>query len=232
MNNNILEIKKINKNFQHRNKLIEIFKNINLNVKKGELVALVGPSGSGKSTLLNMISLIDKPTSGQIIFNNKDMGNLSEENKNDIRKKNISMIFQDNNLLTDFTALENVLLPLIIREEEIKLSQKKAEKILASFNLKSRLNHYPDELSGGEQQRVAIARVLISETDLILADEPTGNLDHKTSQEIFSYFLKLKKLNKTIIFATHNRDLANKADYKLSILNGNIKRVNAKRQSF
>jgi len=226
MNKNILEIKKINKNFHHKNGLIEIFKNVTLNVKKGDLVALVGPSGSGKSTLLNMISLIDSPTSGKIIFNNRDMKNLNEENKNNIRRKNISMIFQNNNLLTDFTALENVLMPLTIREEEIKLSQKKAEKILASFNLKNRQNHYPDELSGGEQQRVAIARALISETDLILADEPTGNLDYKTSQEIFSYFLKLKKLNKTIIFATHNRDLASKADYKLSILNGNIKRAN------
>jgi len=199
---------------------------VTLKVKKGDLVALVGPSGSGKSTLLNMISLIDDPTSGQIIFNNKDVKNLNEDNKNDIRKKHISMIFQNNNLLTDFTALENVLMPLIIREEKIKLSKKKAEKILDSFNLKNRKNHYPDELSGGEQQRVAIARALISETDLILADEPTGNLDYKTSQDIFSYFLKLKKLNKTIIFATHNRDLANKADYKLSILNGNIKRAN------
>jgi ABC-type lipoprotein export system ATPase subunit len=226
MNKNILEIKTINKNFQHRNGLIKIFKNVTLNIKKGDLVALVGPSGSGKSTLLNMISLIDTPTSGQIIFNNKNVININEENKDDIRKKHISMIFQDNNLLTDFTALENVLMPLIIREEKIKLSQKKAEKILANFNLKSRQNHYPDELSGGEQQRVAIARALISETDLILADEPTGNLDYKTSQDIFSYFLKLKKLNKTIIFATHNRDLANKADYKLSILNGNIKRAN------
>ena len=226
MNNNILEIKKINKNFQHRNGLIEIFKNVTLNVKKGDLVALVGPSGSGKSTLLNMISLIDSPTSGQITFNNKDLNNLNEEAKNDIRKKKISMIFQDNNLLNDFTALENVLMPLVIKEEKIKLSQKKAEKILKDFNLKNRQNHYPDELSGGEQQRVAIARALISDTDIILADEPTGNLDYKTSQEIFSYFLKLKKLNKTIIFATHNRDLANKADYKLSILNGNIKRAN------
>jgi len=226
MNNNILEIKKINKNFHHRNKLIEIFKNVTLNIKKGDLVALVGPSGSGKSTLLNMISLIDKPTSGQIIFNNIDVKNLNENGKDNIRKKHISMIYQNNNLLADFTALENVLMPLIIREEKIKLSEKKAEKILAGFNLKSRLNHYPDELSGGEQQRVAIARALISETDLILADEPTGNLDHKTSQEIFSYFLKLKKLNKTIIFATHNRDLASKADYKLSILNSNIKRGN------
>ena len=226
MNNNILEIKKINKNFQHRNKLIEIFKNVTLSIKKGDLVALIGPSGSGKSTLLNMISLIDSPTSGQIIFNNTIIKNLNEENKNDIRKKNISMIFQDHNLLTDFTALENVLMPLTIRDEKIKSSQKKAEKILNGLNLKDRQNHYPDELSGGEQQRVAIARALISETDLILADEPTGNLDYKSSLEIFSYFLKLKKLNKTIIFATHNRDLANKADYKLSILNGNIKRVN------
>ena len=226
MNNNILEIKKINKNFKHRNGLIEIFKNVTLKIKKGDLVALVGPSGSGKSTLLNMISLIDTPTSGQIIFNKKDIKNLNEEHKNNIRKKHISMIFQDNNLLADFTALENVFLPLIIREEKIKFSQKKAEKILDNFNLKNRQNHYPDELSGGEQQRVAIARVLISETDLILADEPTGNLDHKTSQEILSYFLKLKKLKKTIIFATHNRELANKADYKLSILDGNIKRAN------
>jgi len=226
MNNSILKINKINKNFRHRNGLIEIFKNVTLDIKKGDLVALVGPSGSGKSTLLNMISLIDVPTSGQIIFNNKDMKNLNEKDKDNVRKKHISMIFQDNNLLADFTALENVFLPLIIREEKTKYSKIKAEKILASFNLKSRQNHYPDELSGGEQQRVAIARVLISETDLILADEPTGNLDYKTSQEIFSYFLKLKKLNKTIIFATHNRDLANKADYKLSILNGNIKRVN------
>jgi ABC-type lipoprotein export system ATPase subunit len=226
MNNNILEIKKINKHFQHRNGLIKIFQNVTLNVKKGDLVALVGPSGSGKSTLLNMISLIDAPTSGQIIFNNKNVSTLNEQRKDDIRKKYISMIFQNNNLLTDFTALENVLMPLIIREENVKLSRKKAENILASFNLKSRQNHFPDELSGGEQQRVAIARTLIAETDLILADEPTGNLDYKTSQEIFSYFLKLKKLNKTIIFATHNRDLANKADYKLSILNGNIKRTN------
>jgi ABC-type lipoprotein export system ATPase subunit len=226
MTSSILKINKINKNFQHRNGLIEIFKNVSLSIKRGDLVALVGPSGSGKSTLLNMISLIDTPTSGQIIFNNKDVKNLNDESKDDIRKKHISMIFQDNNLLADFTALENVLMPLIIREEKIKLSRRKAEKILAGFNLKSRQNHYPDELSGGEQQRVAIARALISETDLILADEPTGNLDYKTSQEIFSYFLKLKKLNKTIIFATHNRDFANKADYKLSILNGNIKRAN------
>ena len=138
------------------------------------------------------------------------------------------MIFQGNNLLSDFTCIENVLMPLVIRGEEINKSKKKAQKVLKDVNLNNRHEHFPNELSGGEQQRVAIARSLIAETDLILADEPTGNLDYKTSNEIFSYFIRLKKMNKAIIFATHNRELANKADYKLSISEGNIKRVNAK----
>ena len=226
MNKNILEIKKIKKNFQNKNGLIEIFKEVNLDIKEGDLVALVGPSGSGKSTLLNMISLLDLPSSGQIFFRGKTLTNLDEDQKNYIKKKNISIIFQNNNLLNDFTAIENVIMPLIIRNENSKIAYEKAKSILHDFNLSNRYNHYPDELSGGEQQRVAIARVLISETDLILADEPTGNLDYKTSQEIFTYFLKLKKLKKTIIFATHNKDLANKADYKVSILDGNIKMKN------
>ena len=226
MNKNILKINKIKKSFSHKNGKIMIFKNVNLEIKKGDLVALVGPSGSGKSTLLNMISLLDKPDSGEIFFNNINLKKLNENEKNFLRKKNISVIFQNNNLLNDFTALENVIMPLIIKDEDKKKSHEKAKIILNNFNLSSRYNHFPDELSGGEQQRVAIARALISGTDLILADEPTGNLDYKTSLEIFSYFLKLKKLNKTIIFATHNRELANKADYKLSIMSGNIKRTN------
>ena len=226
MNKNILKINKIKKYFVHKNRKIMIFKDTSFEIKKGDLVALVGPSGSGKSTLLNMISLLDKPDSGEIFFNNASLKKLSENEKNYLRKENISLIFQNNNLLNDFTALENVAMPLIIKNEDNKKSHEKAKVILNSFNLSGRYNHFPDELSGGEQQRVAIARALISETDLILADEPTGNLDFKTSLEIFSYFLKLKKLNKTIIFATHNRELANKADYKLSISNGNIKRTN------
>jgi len=226
MNKNILELKKIKKNFHHRNGIIEIFNNIDLKIKKGDLIALVGPSGSGKSTFLNIISFLDKSTSGSIFFKGKNMKLLNEFQKNEVRKKNISMIFQDNNLLSDFTVLENIAMPLIIKNENLKISYKKAKDILNVVKLFNRQEHFPDELSGGEQQRVAIARSLISDTDLILADEPTGNLDHKTSQEIFSYFLKLKKLKKTIIFATHNRDLAKKADYKLSISNCNIKRVN------
>jgi len=226
MNKNILKINKVKKFFDHKNRRIEIFKDVSLEIKKGDLVALVGPSGSGKSTFLNMISLLEKADSGEIFFNNINLKKLNENEKSHMRKKDISIIFQNNNLLNDFTALENVIMPLIIRNADKKKSLEKAKAILKNFNLSNRYNHFPDELSGGEQQRVAIARALISETDLILADEPTGNLDYKTSLEIFSYFLKLKKLNKTIIFATHNRELANKADYKLSIMNGTIKRTN------
>ena len=226
MNKNILKINKIKKTFNHKNGRVKIFNDVSLRVKKGDLVALVGPSGSGKSTFLNMISLLDKADSGEMFFNNINLKKLNENEKDDVRKKNISVIFQNNNLLSDFTALENVVMPLIIRNENKKKSNDKAKNILNNFNLSNRYDYFPHELSGGEQQRVAIARALISETDLILADEPTGNLDYKTSLEIFSYFLKLKKLKKTIIFATHNRELANKADYKLSISNGNIKRAN------
>jgi ABC-type lipoprotein export system ATPase subunit len=226
MNKSILKINRIKKSYVHKNNRIEIFKNVSFEIKKGDLVALVGPSGSGKSTLLNIIALLDKVDSGEIFFDNTNLKKLNENEKNNIRKKKISIIFQNNNLLNDFTALENVKIPLIIRDEDGKKSNEKAKSILKDFNLSGRYDHFPDELSGGEQQRVAIARAVISETDLILADEPTGNLDFKTSLEIFSYFLKLKKLNKTIIFATHNRELANKADYKLSISNSNIKRIN------
>ena len=196
-----------------------------MSIKKGELIALVGPSGSGKSSLLNMISFLYLPDSGEIIFQDKKLSSLSEYDKNYFRINKISLIFQNNNLLNDFTAEENVALPLIIKNEKKDKAIKKAQKILKDFNLSNRNSHFPDELSGGEQQRVAIARCLIAGTDLILADEPTGNLDYNTSQEVFSYFLKLKKLNKTIIFATHNRELANKADYKLSISNCDIKRT-------
>jgi len=162
------------------------------------------------------------------LLNGVDTKKFNDEYKDEVRRHKISIIFQDNNLLSDFTALENVIMPLIIRGEEKSSSIIKATKVLKDVKILNRIHHFPSELSGGEQQRVAIARTLIAETDLILADEPTGNLDYKTSEDIFSYFKKLKKMNKAVIFATHNRELANKADYKLSIFKGNIKRVNAK----
>ena len=149
-----------------------------------------------------------------------------KKKKNQLIRTNISIIFQNNNLLSDFTAVENVAMPLIIRNMGYDNSVKEAEGFLKKVNLGHRLNHFPSDLSGGEQQRVAIARALISDTKIILADEPTGNLDNKNSSEVFSYFLKLKKKNKIVLIATHNREIAKKADYALSISDGNIKRIN------
>ena len=225
----LLTIKNLRKSYSHIDGSITLFDNFNLQIKEGELVALVGPSGSGKSSLLHIMALLDDPSKGEIKIDKIETKNLSDVQKDKLRRDFISIIFQDNNLLTDFTAIENIMMPLIIRNEEKKTVYKKAEKILKSLKIHNRTNHFPKELSGGEQQRVAIARALIAETKLILADEPTGNLDFKTSREIFSLFLKLKKMNKTIIFATHNRELANRADYKLFISDGNIKRVSARK---
>ena len=224
----LIETVNLSKTYNHLNGNITLFNNLNLKVKKGELVALVGPSGSGKSSLLHLLALLDDPTKGDIKINDVLTKNLLDEKKDETRRKNISIIFQDNNLLNDFTAIENVMMPLIIKGENEEIAKKEAQKILRAVKIFDRSQHFPNELSGGQQQRVAIARALIAKTNLILADEPTGNLDYKTSKEIFSYFLKLKKLKKTIIFATHNRELANRADYKLFISNGDIKRVNAR----
>jgi len=224
----LLETINLRKIYKHKNGNISLFNNLNLKIKQGDLVALVGPSGSGKSSLLHLLALLDEPTNGDIKINDVFIKKFSDEKKDETRRKNISIIFQDNNLLNDFTAIENVMMPLIIKGGDILNAKKEAQKILKAVKIFNRLDHFPNELSGGEQQRVAIARALIAETNIILADEPTGNLDFKTSKEIFSYFLKLKKLKKTIIFATHNRELANRADYKLLISNGDIKRVNAR----
>ena len=223
----LLDISDLKKSFEHLNGSIKLFDNFNIKIKEGELVALVGPSGSGKSSLLHLLALLDEPSKGKIIINGQDVKKLSSDQKDRLRRNNISIIFQDNNLLTDFTTFENVMLPLIIKGENKRTIVEKTDKILREVKISNRSKHFPHELSGGEQQRVAVARALIAETKIILADEPTGNLDFKTSKEIFSLFVKLKKLKKTIIFATHNRELANSADYKLFISDGVIKRVNA-----
>jgi len=224
MSKNLIEIKKLKKEFKNNNSVVQVLNNVNINIESGKLVALVGPSGSGKSTFLHLLALLDEPTQGKIFLFGNSMANISEDKKNKIIKDYISIIFQNNNLLSDFTALENVAIPLIIRNQNYKNSIEKAKKVLAKVNLSHRLNYFPSDLSGGEQQRVAIARSLAADTKIILADEPTGNLDYKTSNEVFSYFLKLKEKNKTILIATHNRELAKKADYTLSLVNGNIKR--------
>jgi len=226
MSKEILKLTRIKKNFKGTSKNISVLKNINIKINRGELISLTGPSGSGKSTLLHIIGLLDQPTSGEVFFNNKNFSKSSEKEKDFVRSKGISIIYQQNNLLTDFTALENVMIPLLNNGFNWKNSKEKASKFLSLVNLSKRLNHFPSELSGGEQQRVAVARAIITEPDLILADEPTGSLDRSTAMEIFSLFLKLKSMNKAILYATHNRELSNKADYKLKLLDGNIEQTN------
>ena len=201
-------------------------KNINITINKGELISLTGPSGSGKSTLLHIIGLLDQPSEGEVFYNKKSLSLANEDERDMVRKKGISIIYQQNNLLTDFNALENVAIPLLNNGMSWSESIKKSRELLSSVNLSDRLSHFPTELSGGEQQRVAVARALITEPQLILADEPTGSLDRKTANEIFSLFLKLKTKNRSILYATHNRELSNKADYKLNILDGNIMKEN------
>ena len=226
MNKEILKLTKISKKFTGSRKDIIVLKNINLKINKGELVSLTGPSGSGKSTLLHIIALLDQPTSGEVFFKKKSFSKSNDDERDLVRKKGISIIYQQNNLLSDFTALENVIIPLVNNGYEWNDAARKATKILSLVNLSKRVEHFPTELSGGEQQRVAVARALITEPDLILADEPTGSLDRKTANEIFSLFTKLKSKNRAILYATHNRELSNRADYKLSILDGNITRKN------
>ena len=226
MNKEIIKLSKISKKFLGNKKDITVLKNINLKINKGELVSLTGPSGSGKSTLLHIIALLDQPTTGEVFFRNKNFSKSSEIEKDAIRRKGISIIYQYHNLLSDFTALENVMMPLLNIGFSWKESSNRAQKTLTLVNLSKRFDHFPSELSGGEQQRVAVARAIITEPDLILADEPTGSLDRKTANEIFSLFLKLRSKKRAIIYATHNRDLSNKADYKLNILDGNILKKN------
>ena len=222
MSNQIIKLLNISKKFKKLDNYIEIFKKVNLSIYKGELISLTGPSGSGKSTLLHIIASLDQPSSGELFFKKKSFSKSTDEEKDLVRKSGISIIYQQNNLLNDFTALENVIIPLVNIGYTWKEAKKKAQNLMKQVKLAKRLHHFPTELSGGEQQRVAIARALITNPDLILADEPTGSLDRKNSDEIFSLFLKIKSKKRAILYATHNRDLSNKADYKLNILDGNI----------
>jgi ABC-type lipoprotein export system ATPase subunit len=224
--NNFLTLKNISKNFNNEKK-IKVLKNLSYDFSKGKIYALIGPSGSGKSTLLNLISLVDKPTLGSIKFND-DIVNFTNNKKNDIfRAKSIGIIYQQNNLLSDFTALENVYLANLSVSNNKDLAIIKAKDLLRKIGLQNRLNHFPSQLSGGECQRVAIARAIINDPDVILADEPTGSLDLNTAKEIFQLLNKQKKTNRLIIFATHNRFFANKADCLLEMINGSVKTINA-----
>ncbi|MDC1178426.1 ABC transporter ATP-binding protein [Candidatus Pelagibacter sp.] len=224
--NSFLQLKNISKSFKTEKK-IKVLKSLSFNFDKGKVYSLMGPSGSGKSTLLNLISLIDRPSNGSIKFNNSQV-NFNENNKNDIfRAKNIGIVYQQNNLLPDFTALENIYLACLSVNDNKNIAILKAEKLLKKIGLSNRSNHFPSQLSGGETQRVAIARAIINDPEIILADEPTGSLDMKTAKNIFDLLNNQKKSNRLIIFATHNRFFANKADCLLELIDGSIKSFNA-----
>ena len=224
--NNFLELKNISKYF-NIDKRIKVLKNLSYNFNKGKIYSLMGPSGSGKSTLLNLISLIDRPSLGSIKFNDK-LVNFSNNKINDIfRAKNIGIVYQQNNLLADFTALENVYLANLSINNDKDSAITKAKVLLKKIGLSNRLNHFPSQLSGGECQRVAIARAIINDPEIILADEPTGSLDLNTAKEIFELLNNQKKPDRLIIFATHNRFFADKADCLLEITDGSVKTINA-----
>ncbi|MEY3962131.1 MAG: ABC transporter ATP-binding protein [Proteobacteria bacterium] len=223
MTDNFLRLKNIQKKYMDASKNIQVLKGVDLSLSKNNIVSLVGPSGSGKSTLLHILGLLEPADQGEYFFNDVNLIDLKDDQKTGYRRKSISIVYQFNNLISDLRAIDNVILPLLINNFEKNESFKKAENLLSKLGLKERLNHYPHELSGGEQQRVAIARALINEPELILADEPTGNLDSKTANEVFEILLSLKSNERLIVFATHNRELSDKADIQLAIQDSNVR---------
>ena len=222
----MIELKNLSKNYL--SKKIQVLKNVNFIFRPGKIYSLVGPSGSGKSTLLNLISLIDKPSRGFIKLDNFKINENDIDQKDTIRSKKIGIIYQDKNLLSDFTTLENVYMARLSMSNNRKKAIMDAKSLIKKVGLEKRLDHFPSELSGGESQRVAISRALINSPDIILADEPTGNLDHKNATEIFKLLFSLKNQKRIIIFATHNRYFADMSDCKLSLINGKVNTVNAR----
>ena len=224
MNNNVIELKGVTKSFKKNN--VKVLKNINFVFKKGKIYSLTGPSGSGKSTLLNILSMIDRPTRGNLFINTKKINFDNIEINDQIRARNIGIIYQDSNLLSDFNALENIIISRLAIENNEKKAIFDAKKLLKKFKLLKRSSHFPNELSGGESQRIAISRALINSPDIVMADEPSGSLDNKNSKDVFKSLFQLKNKNRVIIFATHNMYFAKMADCKLELDNGIIKSTN------
>ena len=224
--NNFLKLKNISKSYKTE-KTIKVLKSLSQNFEKGKIYSIMGPSGSGKSTLLNLISLIDRPSSGSIIFDDNQI-NFNNTEENDVfRSKKIGIVYQQNNLLPDFTALENIYLASLAVNNNKELAITKAKKLINKIGLSKRSDHFPSQLSGGEAQRVSIARAIVNDPEIILADEPTGSLDIETAKDIFELLNKQKRSDRLIIFATHNRFFANKSDYLLEMRDGSIKSYNA-----
>ena len=218
-----LKFQNVNKVFDDKKEKIFVLNNLDLVLPSNKLISLTGPSGSGKSTLIHLLSLLDTPNSGSYsLSSSKNLFEMNDNEKSNYRKKNISTIFQNFNLISDLTAMENVMLPNLYLRNNKEESVKLAQSLLIKLGLENRSNHTPKELSGGEQQRVAVARTLINQPKLILADEPTGSLDAKNTEAIIDMLVNIKNSNTLIIFATHNKSLVNKSDLELTISNGTV----------
>jgi lipoprotein-releasing system ATP-binding protein len=218
----IIELKNLTKSYKNGMEF-RALDNANLKIKKGEFVAIVGPSGSGKSTLMHLIGLLDTPSSGTLLIDRNNVTNMSDKERSEIRNRMLGFVFQYHHLLPDFTALENVMMPLLIAGKKRREAKETAEKLLKEVGLEDRMDHKPGELSGGQNQRVAIARALSCSPAIVLGDEPTGNLDTKTGDMIYELLRQLnKEYNQTFIVVTHNDDMALKADRIIRLVDGKI----------
>ncbi len=218
----IIHLKDIVRNFPLGNQIVKVLKGISLRINKSEYVALMGPSGSGKSTLMNIIGCLDTPTAGEYWLNHQDVSQLSGNELAEIRNKEIGFVFQTFNLLPRSTALENVMIPLVYAGYSNKARKERATEVLEQVGLADRMTHRPNQLSGGQRQRVAVARALVNRPSIILADEPTGNLDTKTSEEIMALFDEIQSGGNTIIIVTHEEDIAQKARRIIRLRDGQV----------
>ncbi|MFZ0389533.1 MAG: ABC transporter ATP-binding protein [Calditrichia bacterium] len=215
----------VEKQYHSGPEVLNVLRGINLDIPPGEILVVMGPSGAGKSTLLHIMGTLDRPTAGQVLINQQDTSRLKEKEIARFRNRNIGFVFQFHYLLPEFSALENVLIPAMIREEKWEQRRERAQELLEEVGLGGRLEHRPSQLSGGEQQRVAVARALINQPKLILADEPTGNLDSRNSQALFDLLFNLnKKYRQTFIIVTHNEMFAERADRIIHLLDGKIEK--------
>ena len=222
MSDNVIEIRNIIRDFKLGQQTVHVLKGIDLDIKKGEYVAIMGPSGSGKSTLMNLLGCLDTPTSGTYVLNGKDVSQMSEDELAEIRNTEIGFVFQTFNLLPRTTALENVALPMIYAGASKKVRSDRASEVLTDVGLADRMDHKPNQLSGGQRQRVAVGRALVNKPSIILADEPTGNLDSKTSLEIMELFDEIHANGNTVIMVTHEEDVAAHAKRIIRLTDGMI----------
>ncbi|MBO7066548.1 MAG: ABC transporter ATP-binding protein [Alphaproteobacteria bacterium] len=220
----VMSVRDIKKTFIEGGQPLHILRGGGFDLHRGEIIALVGPSGSGKSTLLQCVGLLDKPTSGSIMISGNPVQKMSEDTRTAVRRKKIGFVYQRHNLLSDFTAIENVALPMMANGVDEETAQKRAMKLLRAAGVAHRAEHLPGEMSGGEQQRTAVARALANEPEILLADEPTGSLDPAHATAVFEQLLNLvRKNNMAMLFVTHDMGLASRADRKITIANGIVK---------